>query len=156
MELGHAPLRQLLPCVGIAFVMATRAPTAHASTPVGRTSTNAADTERSAPPCFPASVPVWAGRPPGDARYLRGWAFIDPRTRFEGDGCQVRGWAPADPCGRVVSVYVANCPDGTFTFTRTESDCQHVLGCRDRHQATGTDQPPGAGGSMFGTQDGSR
>ena len=79
-------------------------------------------------PCFRVFLPEWAAGFHDDP--LTGWASVDRTARFVGTSCHVTGWAPA-PCGRKIAVYLATCPDGAFTFTRTESECYSVLGCRD-------------------------
>jgi hypothetical protein len=96
-----------------------------------------ADTTAAGPPhgdqaCFPISVEVWTTRFEGSDRYISGWASIDRTAHFEGRSCQVRGWASITPCGRTVTAYLANCPEGVFTFTKTEADCHEVLGCGNR------------------------
>jgi len=82
-------------------------------------------------PCFAVSVQAWS-----DADdHLSGWGSVDRTARGAGLGCEVKGWAPIDACGQTISAYVADCPDGTFTFTRTEADCYQVLGCRAPREA---------------------
>src|SRR5262245_42924547 len=89
------------------------------------TPTNTADPGRRNRPCFPVSMPVWAAGFHADD-YVTGWASVDQTARFEGRSCEIKGWAP-DPCGRMIPVYRASCPDGAFTFTKTEADCYNVL-----------------------------
>jgi hypothetical protein len=79
-------------------------------------------------PCFPVSVEVWSEEHEGS---VTGWASINRTARFEGRTCQVKGWASLNSCGRTITAYVANCPDGAFTFTKTAADCYYVLGCSD-------------------------
>jgi len=98
------------------------------------THTRAVDSRRPDQPCFPVSVPVWAVGFHGED-YVTGWASVDQTAHFAGPSCQVKGWAPIDLCGRTISAYLANCRDGTFTFTKTEADCYYVLGCRDPQKA---------------------
>jgi hypothetical protein len=116
--------------------------------------TRAAGPSRREQACFPVSVEVWATPRFEDSdSYIAGWASIDRTAHFDGRGCQVRGWASIDPCGRTITAYLANCPDGAFTFTKTEADCYEVLGCRDRHDGAGSG-PPGEDarpGSAFTT-----
>jgi hypothetical protein len=90
-------------------------------------------------PCFPISMPVWAAGFRGD--YVTGWASVDRTERFAGRSCQVKGWEAIDPCGRTIPAYLASCPDGAFTFTKTEADCYYVLGCRDPHATAGYGAP---------------
>jgi hypothetical protein len=83
--------------------------------------------------CFPVSVEEWTTtRFEGSDSHIDGWASIDRTAHFDGRSCQVRGWASIDPCGRTITAYLANCPDGAFTFTKTEADCYEVLACGDR------------------------
>ena len=95
----------------------------------------------SARACFPVSLEVWTAHFEDSGSHVIGWASIDPTARFEGLGCQVSGWAPIDPCGRTITAYLADCPDGAFTFTRTEADCNYVLGCGHRPAGTGSGAP---------------
>jgi len=41
----------------------------------------------------------------------------------------------------MITAYLANCPDGAFTFTKTEADCYYVLGCRDRQDGAASAAP---------------
>jgi hypothetical protein len=86
-------------------------------------------------PCFPVSMPVWVAGFHGD-EYVTGWASVDRTAHFAGRSCEIKGWAP-EPCARRIPAYLANCPDGAFTFTKTEADCYEVLGCRDPHATAG-------------------
>ena len=86
-------------------------------------------------PCFPVSVPVWPAAAQGEESYVSGWASVDRTAHSEGLSCQVKGWAPIESCGRTIPAYVADCPDGVFTFTKTEADCYYVVGCRDPQEA---------------------
>lgn len=91
--------------------------------------------------CFPVSMEV---RPNGVEErdgYVEGWAFIDPAAHFEGRTCQVKGWVSINPCGRRTTAYLANCPDGAFTFTTTEADCHWVIGCGDHQESTASEDP---------------
>ena len=85
-------------------------------------------------PCFPVSVEVRTEEQDGS---VTGWASIDRTARFAGRSCQVKGWAALNSCGRTITAYLANCPDGAFTFTRTEDDCYYVLGCSSQIGAAG-------------------
>jgi len=82
--------------------------------------------------CFPVSMEVGADGVEEHAGYVEGWAFIDRTAHFEGRACQVKGWVSINPCGRRITAYVANCPDGGFSFMATEADCHYVIGCGDR------------------------
>ena len=82
--------------------------------------------------CFPVSMEVETDGVEEHDRYVEGWAFIDRAAHFEGRTCQVRGWVSINPCGRRITAYMANCPDGAFTFMTTETDCHYVIGCSDR------------------------
>ena len=84
------------------------------------------------PACFPVSMDVGTDGVEEHDRYVEGWAFIDRAAHFEGRTCQVKGWVSMNACGRRISAYMANCPDGTFTFMTTETDCHYVIGCSDR------------------------
>ena len=99
------------------------------------TRTKSADPGGSVRPCFPVQLPVWGGGFHG-ADYVRGWASVDQTAHFAGSSCEVKGWV-ADSCARSIPVYLAHCPEGAFTFTRTEADCYSVLGCRDPHATAG-------------------
>jgi len=103
--------------------------------------TRAAGPARRDQACFPVSVEMWTTRFEGSDSYVTGWASIDRTAHFEGRSCQVGGWASLDPCGRTITAYVANCPDGAFTFTKTEADCYEVLGCGDRQDGAGRGAP---------------
>ena len=83
--------------------------------------------------CFPVSMEVRTDGVEEHDGYVEGWAFIDRAAHFEGRTCQVRGWVSINPCGRRITAYMANCPDGAFTFMTTEADCHYVIGCSDRH-----------------------
>ena len=85
------------------------------------------------PACFPVSMEVRTDGVEEHDGYVQGWAFIDRAAHFEGRTCQVKGWVSMNACGRRISAYMANCPDGTFTFMTTETDCHYVIGCSDRH-----------------------
>ena len=63
--------------------------------------------------CIPVNVELWTA-------YL------------EGLDCQIIGWATLVECDRPLSAYLAKCPSGIFTFTRTEADCYYILGCKQR------------------------
>ena len=81
--------------------------------------------------CFPVSMAVRADGAEEHDGYVEGWAFVDPAVHFEGRTCQVKGWVSIHPCGRTITAYLANCPDGAFTFVTTEADCRYVIGCSD-------------------------
>ena len=93
------------------------------------------------PACFPVSMDVGTDGAEEHDRTVEGWAFIDRAAHFEGRTCQVRGWATINSCGRTITAYLANCPDGAFTFTRTAADCYYVLGCSDRQDGAATAAP---------------
>jgi len=102
-----------------------------------------ADTKGAVPassdqPCFPVSVEVRTEEHEGS---VTGWASINRTARFEGRTCEVKGWAAINSCGRMITAYLANCPDGAFTFTETEADCYYVLGCRDRQDGAASAAP---------------
>lgn len=125
-----------------AGTLAAGIPVEDAETDTARNDAGASDTEatvrdpgRPDRPCFQVSVPVWPAGAQGEESYVSGWASVDRTAHSEGLSCQVRGWAPIEPCGRTIPAYVADCPDGVFTFTRTEADCYYVVGCRDPQEA---------------------
>jgi len=91
--------------------------------------------------CFPVSMEVRTDGVEEHDGYVQGWAFIDRAAHFEGRTCQVKGWVSITPCGRRITAYMANCPDGAFTFTRTAADCYYVLGCSDRQDGAATAAP---------------
>jgi len=82
--------------------------------------------------CFPVSMEVETDGVEEHDRYVEGWAFIDRGAHFEGRTCQVKGWVSMNPCGRRITAYMANCPDGAFTFMTTETECHYMIGCSDR------------------------
>jgi len=143
--------RNILPLKAIAAL--TVLGLVHASTLVAGTATPApqdapgalasADTKGAVPPgldqsCFPVSVEVRTEEHDGS---VTGWASIDRSARFEGRTCQVRGWAAINSCGRMITAYLANCPDGAFTFTKTWDDCYYVLGCSERNDGAPSAAP---------------
>ena len=82
--------------------------------------------------CFPVSMDVGTDGVEEHDGYVEGWAFIDRGAHFEGRTCQVKGWVSMNPCGRRITAYMANCPDGAFTFMTTETECHYMIGCSDR------------------------
>ena len=82
--------------------------------------------------CFPVSMDVGTDGVEEHDGYVEGWAFIDRAAHFEGRTCQVKGWVSMNPCGRRITAYMANCPDGAFTFMTTETECHYMIGCSDR------------------------
>jgi len=94
---------------------------------------------RSDQPCFPVSIEVRTEE--HDGAVTTGWASINRTARFEGLTCQVKGWAAINSCGRTITAYLANCPDGAFTFTKTAADCYDVLGCSDRQDGAASAGP---------------
>ena len=143
---GGVPLKAMLPLMVLGL--------ARASTLVAGTETRArqdspgafasADTRGAVParsdqPCFPVSVEVRTEE--HDGSVTTGWASVDRTAHFEGRTCQVKGWATINSCGRTITAYLANCPDGAFTFTKTAADCYYVLGCSDRQDGAATAAP---------------
>ena len=134
------PLVVLVGALGIssATVLAQTAPARTPAVDVGAadaaTGASTSDPAHADRPCFRVFLPEWAAGFHDDS--LTGWASVDRTARFAGTSCHVTGWAP-DPCGQKIAVYLASCPDGAFTFTRTESECYSVLGCRDPHATAG-------------------
>ena len=147
---SSVPVRPVLIMVVFVLVLAASPLMAGRDTPMTRNNFAAsasadrreADPARRDQACFPSSVDVWTtgfegsdsegSDSEGSDSYVTGWASIDRTAHFEGRSCQVRGWASISPCGRTIAAYLANCPDGAFTFTRTEADCYEVLGCGKR------------------------
>src|SRR5437867_3674639 len=64
--------------------------------------------------CFPVSMDVGTDGVEEHDGYVEGWAFIDRAAHFEGRTCQVKGWVSMNPCGRRITAYMANCPDGAL------------------------------------------
>ena len=94
---------------------------------------------RAEQPCFPVLVQVRTED--HDSSVITGWASINRTARFEGHTCQVRGWATINSCGRTITAYLANCPDGAFTLTKTTADCYYVLGCSNRQDGAASADP---------------
>jgi|SRR5882724_3129215 len=144
---GAVPLKAMLPLMVLGLARASTLGAAGTETRAPQDSPGAfasADTRGAVPassdqPCFPVSVEVRTEE--HDGSVITGWASINRTAHFEGRTCQVKGWAAINSCGRTITAYLANCPDGAFTFTKTAADCYYVLGCSDRQDGAASAAP---------------